>query len=91
MFPPPRSARDSDAVTTYAAQSTAPTTSLGKEALADALTSYGVAFATMMYITAALVLGGGIVGYALLKRAGDHADDPTPESIKHPAKSVGVG
>ena len=80
-----------DAVTTYAAQSTAPTTSLGKEALADATASYGFAFATMMYITAALVLIAGVIGYVLLKRAGDHADDPTPESIKHPAPSTSSG
>ncbi len=80
-----------DAVTTYAAQSTAPTTSLGKEALADATASYGLAFATMMYITAALVLIAGVVGYVLLKRAGAHADDPTPESIKHPAPSTSSG
>lgn len=80
-----------DAVTTYAAQSTAPTTSLGKEALADATASYGIAFATMMYVTAALMLVGGAVGYVLLKRAGDHADDPTPESVKHPAPSTSSG
>ena len=80
-----------DAVTTYAAQSTAPTTSLGTEALADATASYGAAFATMMYITAVLMLLGGVVGYLLLKRAGDHADDPTPESIKHPAPSTSSG
>ena len=80
-----------DAVTTYAAQSTAPTTSLGQEALADATASYGTAFATMMFITAILVLLGGILGFILLKRAGDHADDPTPESIKHPTPAVGSG
>ena len=80
-----------DAVTTYAAPSTAPTTSLGQEALADATASYGVAFAPMMYITAALVLIAGIVGFVLLKRAGEHADDPTPESVKHPAAAVGTG
>ncbi len=80
-----------DAVTTYAAQSTAPTTSLGQEALADATASYGAAFATMMFITAVLVLIAGIAGFALLRRAGDHADDHTPESIKHPATAVGYG
>ena len=80
-----------DAVTTYAAQSTAPTTSLGKEALADATASYGLAFATMMYITAALVLLGGVAGYVLLKRAGDRADDQTIESVKHPAPSTSSG
>ena len=80
-----------DAVTTYAAQSTAPTTSLGKEALADATASYGLAFATMMYITAALMLVGGVVGYILLKRAGDHADDHSVESIKNPAPSTSSG
>jgi len=80
-----------DAVTTYAAQSTAPTSSLGKEALADATASYGLAFATMMYITAALMLLGGVAGYVLLKRAGDHGDDPTPKSVKHPAPSTSSG
>lgn len=80
-----------DAVTTYAAQSTAPTTSLGKEALANATASYGVAFATMMYITAVLMLLGGVVGYLLLKGAGDRADDPTPVSVKHPAPTTSSG
>ncbi len=80
-----------DAVTTYAAQSTAPTTSLGKEALADATASYGVAFATMMYITAVLVLLAGILGYVLLKRAGADADKGTPESVTHPAPSTSSG
>ena len=78
-------------MTTYAAQSTAPTTSLGKEALADATASYGAAFATMMYITAVLVLLGGIAGFVLLKRAAEHADDQTPESVKSPAESTSVG
>lgn len=80
-----------DAVTTYAAQSTAPTTSLGKEALADATTSYGLAFATMMYVTAALMLLGGAVGYVLLRRAGARADDHTPDSVKHPAPTTSSG
>ena len=80
-----------DAVTTYAAQSTAPTTSLGKEALADATASYGIAFATMMYITAVLVLLGGLAGFFLLKRAADRADDEALESVKHPAESTSVG
>ena len=80
-----------DAVTTYAAQSTAPTTSLGQEALADATASYGVAFATMMYITAVLVFLAGILGYVLLKRAGADADKGTPESVTHPAPSTSSG
>ena len=80
-----------DAVTTYAAQSTAPTTSLGKEALADATASYGAAFATMMLITAALVVVAGLFGFWLLRRAGEHPDDGTPESVKHPAPSAATG
>jgi len=80
-----------DAVTTYAAQSTAPTTSLGKEALADATASYGVGFATMMYITAVLMVLGGIIGYLLLRRAAEHADDQTLESHKDPAPSTSSG
>lgn len=77
-----------DAVTTYAAQSTAPTTSPGKEALADATVSYSGAFATMMYITAVLMLLGGLLGFVLLRRAGKHADDETMESVKDPALST---
>jgi MFS family permease len=57
-----------DAVRAYAAQSTAPTTSLGKEALGDALDSYGLAFATMMYVTAAIMALSGVLGFWLVTR-----------------------
>jgi len=80
-----------DAVTTYAAQSTAPTTSLGKEALADATASYGAAFGSMMFVTAGLVAVAGVLGFWLLRRAGEKADDQTPESVKHPAPSTSSG
>ena len=80
-----------DAVSVYAAQSTAPTTSLGKQALADATVSYGLAFATMMYVTAALMVLGGLLGYVLLRRAGQRADASTIESIKNPAASTSSG
>ena len=88
--PPTQIGTGLDAVTTYAAQSTAPTTSLGKEALSDATASYGIAFATMMYITAVLVLVGGIVGYLLLRHAA-RGDDETISSVKDPAPSTSVG
>ncbi|MFM7597027.1 MAG: hypothetical protein ACKO70_01435 [Actinomycetota bacterium] len=53
--------------------------------------SYGGAFATMMYITAVLMLLGGLLGYVLLRRADKHADDETVESVKHPAPSTSSG
>jgi len=45
----------------------------------------------MMFITAALMLLGGVVGYVLLKRARDHAHNETIESVKHPAPSTSSG
>jgi MFS family permease len=65
-----------DAVDTFAAQGTAPTTSLGKQALHDAATSYGHAFATMMYLGGAVTLAVGILAFALLSR---HSAAPTPD------------
>jgi len=56
-----------DSVNAFAAQSTAPTTSLGKQALAAATDSYGTGFATVMIIGAVISLGGAIIGWFLLK------------------------
>jgi len=66
--PPNQTGTALDAVTAYAARSTAPTTSLGHQALADATSSYASAFASAMYIAAGLMLITGLIGYLLLAR-----------------------
>lgn len=88
--PPTQVGTALDAVTAYAAQSTNPTTSQGKEALADAVQSYGTGFAVAMYALAVLLLAAGVVGFLLLKRAGAAGED-TPESVKHPHPSTSQG
>ena len=45
----------------------------------------------MMYLTAVLMVLGGVVGYLLLRRASEHADDQTVESVKIPAPSSSSG
>jgi len=69
-----------DAVTTFAAKGTAPTTSLGKQALQDAVTSYGHAFATTMYVGGAVTLAVGILAFALLSH-GPGAPAPDAEQV----------
>jgi MFS family permease len=66
-----------DAVTVYAAKSTAPTTSLGRQALHDAAVSYGHAFSTMLLIAAGLMLAAGIAAFALMA-GGEQAPDDSP-------------
>ena len=60
-------------VTAFASKGTAPTTSLGQQALAAATPSYVSAFGTTMLVTAAVVLVAGVVGWLLLGRK-----DPAP-------------
>lgn len=77
--PPQQIGTGLDAVTAYASSSTAPQTSLGKKALADAVGSYGGAFATMMIIAAVVCLAAGLVGFLILKRNAHRADaHPAP-------------
>lgn len=45
-----------------------PTTQLGKQALADAASSYGGAFSTIMLVTAALILVAALAATVLLRR-----------------------
>ena len=66
--PPQQVGTGLDAVTAYAAKSTTPTTPLGKEALADAVASYGGAFAVTMVVAAAICAAGGIIGFLILRR-----------------------
>ena len=81
--PPQQVGTGLDAVTAYASKSTAPTTSLGKQALADAVTSYGSSFATMMVIAAVISVVAATAGYVLLRRNAERAEahpEPIPAS-----------
>ncbi|MEI6687772.1 MAG: MFS transporter [Thermoleophilia bacterium] len=82
--PPQQVGTGLDAVTAYAAKSTTPTTSLGKQALADAVTSYGSAFATTMVIAAVICLAAGVIGFLILQRNHNHAERE-PEPVKDPS------
>ena len=78
--PPTETGAALDAVTAYASRSTAPTTSLGKAALSDAIVSYGSGFALAMGVGAVVSLVGGLVAAWLLRKGNDaHGvvrDDP---------------
>ena len=53
-----------------------PTTQIGKEALADAASSYASGYTTVMLISAALMLLAGIVAVLLLRKADVAAEGP---------------
>jgi len=74
-------------VTAYAAKSTAPTTSLGHQALGDALVSYGNAFAVMMLIAAAVCVLAGVVGFYLLRREGESSTTTEPARRLQPREA----
>ncbi len=76
--PPTQIGTALDSVNAYAAQSTAPTTSLGKQALAAAADSYGTGFATVMIIGAVISLVGAIIGAILLKADAHPKAEPVP-------------
>lgn len=65
--PPSKIGTGLDAVKAYAAQSTEPTSEIGKKALAAATESYSSGFATVMIIGAVISVVGAIVGAMLLK------------------------
>ena len=75
--PPTQTGQALDAVTAFASAGTQPSASLGQQALADAGTSYGTGFATVMIIAAALSLLVGTIGFLLLRRH-EHVPAPTP-------------
>ena len=74
--PPTQTGQGLDAVTAFASAGTQPSTSLGKQALADAATSYGTGFAIVTTIAAGLSLLVGTVGFLLLRRH-EHAQVPS--------------
>jgi MFS family permease len=71
-----------DAVTAYASNGTAPSTSVGKEALQYASVSYGNSFATVMFIGGGFMVVASVVAFFLL------AGDKGPESVGPPADTV---
>jgi MFS family permease len=73
--PPNQISTGLDAVSVYAAKGTQPTTSLGQQALADAVTSYGGAFRTTVFITAIAILLATALATALLRKG---EGDPQP-------------
>jgi MFS family permease len=62
-----------DAVTVYASAGTRPDTALGKQALADAATSYGDAFLTTFLVVAAVIAGVATLGWWLLRHGDGEA------------------
>lgn len=76
--PPNQISTGLDAVTAYASKGTAPTTSLGQQALAEATSSYGGAFRTTMLVVALAVAIMTVVS-TLLLRKGEGEPQPTHE------------
>lgn len=74
--PPNQVSTGLDAVTVYAANGTQPSTSLGQQALADAVTSYGGAFRTTMLIVA-VAIAAATLGATVLLRKGEGTPEPT--------------
>ena len=68
-----------DAVTTYASGGTAPSTSLGKQALTDAATSYGHAFSVTMLIAAGVIFVSTVAAFLWL-RHGEGTPQPVADS-----------
>lgn len=64
------------AITQYVKTQDEPTTQLGKEALADAMSSYGSSYMTVMMLSAALMVVAGLVAVLLLRKAHAHAEGP---------------
>lgn len=68
-----------DAVNVYAARGTQPSTSLGTQALSDAVASYGGAFRTTMLLTAGAVLIATLLATVLLRK-GEGVPQPAHET-----------
>jgi len=66
-----------DAVQVYASRGSQPSTPIGKQALADGISSYGQSFATTMFASAAVVLLAGLIVMVLLRK-GEGTPQPLP-------------
>ncbi|MEP6561742.1 MAG: MFS transporter, partial [Nakamurella sp.] len=92
--PPTQTGQALDGVTAFAATGTLPSTSLGQQALADANTSYGTGFATVMIIAGALSLLVGAIGFLLLRSREQRAQpvcEPPEVSAAGPASRAPGG
>jgi len=70
-------------VTQYVKTGDDPSTQAGKQALADAVTSYGTSFTTVMLASAVLMLVAGVTGMLLLKRNAERAEAaPPPPNVE---------
>lgn len=72
-----------DAVNAYASKGTQPTTSLGQQALSDAVTSYGSSFRTTMFIVAVAIAVVTVVSTILLRKG-----EGEPQPVHDEAASV---
>lgn len=68
-------------VTHYAKTLSEPTTTLAREALADASASYASAYAVVMYVCAVLMMAAGVAAFVLLKRT-TKLEPPQPEPAR---------
>ena len=64
-----------------------PTTKLGKEALADSVTSYSSAFTSVMLLSAALMFGAGLVAFWLLRNYKEPAKE-TAGSVESKIETI---
>lgn len=74
------------AITVYVKSGDEPTTEAGKQALADAASSYGSAYSTVMLISAALMLAAGLAAVLLLRKShaaaeGEAKTDPATQLV----------
>ena len=84
--PPDQISTATSAVSSFAATGTKETTALAQQALGDASTRYGNAFAVVMVGTGAVLAVAGVIGFLLARRGG--ADDPSRADSPSPAAPV---
>ena len=76
--PPTQIGSGLDAVSAYASNSTAPSSSVGQAALSDATASYVLAFQSLMFGVAVVILVVALIGVRLIQRAERANTAPTP-------------
>lgn len=74
-----------DAVSVYASTGTAPSTSFGQQALADAVTSYGNAFSVTMFVSAGVLLLAALAAFLWLRNG---EGTPQPASTEEPSPAA---
>ena len=76
--PPTQVGSGLDAVNAYATSGTAPSSSVGQQALADASASYALAFQSLMIGVAVVLAAVAVIGFSLIRRAERANAAPTP-------------